>query len=95
MPDVRHDSDHDRFTLVTDHGDAQLDYEMEGTDVVFTHTVVPEEARGQGIGERLVAGALAQAREKGWKVVPQCPFVAAYLRDHEDQQDLLADRATL
>ena len=95
MSDVRHDPTANRFTLATDAGEAQLDYEMEGTDIVFTHTVVPEEARGQGIGQRLVAGALETVRAEGWAVVPQCPFVAAYLREHPDQQDLLADRAAI
>ena len=95
MSDVRDDAPANRFTLATNAGEAQLDYEMEGTDIVFTHTVVPEEARGQGVGQRLVAGALEAVREKGLSVVPQCPFVAAYLREHADQQDLLADRATL
>lgn len=93
--DVQFNAGDNQFTLATDAGDAVIDVEMEGSDAVFTHTVVPEAARGQGVGERLVAGALGIVREKGWKVVPQCPFVATYLREHEREQDLLADRATL
>lgn len=96
MPDsVRLDTSTNQFTLSTSHGDAVVEYEMEGTDIVLTHTVVPDEARGEGVGTRIVAGALGIVREKGWAVVPQCPFVASYLREHPDQQDLLADRATL
>ena len=96
MPDaVRNDTSNSQFTLPTAHGDAVLEYEMEGTDVVLTHTVVPDAARGEGVGTRLVAGALGVVREEGWKVVPQCPFVADYLREHADEQDLLAGRAAL
>lgn len=87
---VRHDPAAHRFTLATEDGDAVLAYEPAGdvdgrARVVFTHTVVPEAAGGQGVGSRLVRAALAQARESGWVVVPQCPFVAAYLDRHPDE----------
>lgn len=87
---VRHDPGASRFTLTTDAGDAVLAYERRGERVAFTHTVVPEAARGQGVGERLVRGALAEARASGWTVVPECPFVAAYLDGHPADRDLLA-----
>lgn len=92
---VRHDPAARRFTLATTHGDAVLTYEQAGdvdgrARVVFAHTVVPAEAEGEGVGSRLVRGALAQARESGWAVVPQCPFVAAYLERHPDTGTVLA-----
>ena len=64
---VRHDPAAHRFTLATEDGDAVLAYEPAGdvdgrARVVFTHTVVPEAAGGQGVGSRLVRAALAQAR---------------------------------
>ncbi len=90
MSAVRHDADVHRFTLATDVGEAVLAYEPHGDRVVFAHTVVPEAAEGQGVGTRLVAGALAEARALGWTVVPQCPFVAAYLEAHPADRDVLA-----
>ena len=84
--DVQHDEPGHRFTLATDAGDeAELVY-LLGPDgrAVFVHTVVPEAAEGQGVGSRLVRGALAEARRLGWTVVPQCPFVAAYLDRHPE-----------
>ena len=89
-PPVRHDPDGHRFTLATGAGEAVLTYEPHGDRVVFAHTVVPDAAEGQGVGTRLVAGALAAARARGWAVVPQCPFVAAYLESHPDDRDVLA-----
>jgi predicted GNAT family acetyltransferase len=44
---------------------------------------------GHGIGSELVRGALEAARARGLKVVPKCPFVAAYMAKHPQFNDLL------
>lgn len=77
-----------RFELTADGAVAIAAYERDGDTIVLTHTVVPEALRGEGIGSRLIAGALAQVRDDGLKVVPQCPFVAAFLREHPDAATL-------
>ena len=86
--DVHDNRGESRFELTKDGETAIAAYERNGDQVVFTHTVVPEALRGHGIGSRLIAGALARVRSEGLKVVPQCPFVAAYLRDHPDAAEL-------
>lgn len=86
--DVHNNRGESRFELTEGGETAVAAYERDGDAVIFTHTVVPEQLRGQGIGSRLIAGALAQVRGEGLKVVPQCPFVAAYLRDHPGAADL-------
>lgn len=73
-----------RFELVADGHTAVAMYVREGDRIVFTHTIVPPELEGRGIGTRLVAGALEQVRTAGLRVVPQCPFVAAYLEKHPE-----------
>jgi predicted GNAT family acetyltransferase len=65
-------------------------YKLEGDTIRFTHTEVPEELEGQGIGSRLVKGALADVRRRGLKVVPLCAFVRHYMDTHPETQDLLA-----
>jgi uncharacterized protein len=65
-------------------------YKLEGETIRFTHTEVPRELEGQGIGSRLVRGALADVRRRGLKVVPLCAFVRHYIDTHPDTQDLLA-----
>ena len=45
---------------------------------------------GQGLGERLVADALADLRARGLRLVPLCPFVRAYLRRRPDRAVLVA-----
>lgn len=53
--------------------------------------IVPEALQGQGIAKQLVLAGLASARERGLRVIPQCPVFAAYMRAHPDTHDLLAD----
>jgi predicted GNAT family acetyltransferase len=65
-------------------------YRTRPDAVVLVHTEVAEEAEGQGVGSRLVAGALDDLRARGLRVVPLCPFVRAYLRRHPEQRDLIA-----
>jgi uncharacterized protein len=57
--------------------------------VVFVHTEVDSAFEGQGVGSRLAAGALDDARARGLSVVPQCPFIAEYIRRHPEYQPLV------
>ena len=79
-----------RFELAEGGSTAIASYRIEGDTISFTHTVVPEEIEGQGVGSRLVRGALDQVREKGLRVVPLCYFVKGYIERHPEYQDILA-----
>jgi predicted GNAT family acetyltransferase len=67
----------------------EIRYRIEPGVIVLVHTDVAPSAEGQGIGTRLVAGALDDIRSRGLRLVPVCPFVAAYLRRHPEQRDLV------
>ena len=79
-----------RFELATDAGPAIAAYERDGDVLTFTHTVVPPEAEGHGVGGKLIAGALAQVRSEGLRIVPACSFVKAYVERHPEWRDLVA-----
>ena len=65
-------------------------YTMAPGIITLTHTEVPHELSGQGIGSRLARGALEQVRARGLKVIPKCPFISAYIAKHDEFADLLA-----
>lgn len=79
-----------RFEL---HLDGRLvghaEYRPAGPDLMFTHTEVEEGHEGQGLGSKLVEYALQQARARGQHVVPMCPFVTSFIREHREYVDLV------
>ncbi|HEU4617774.1 MAG TPA: GNAT family N-acetyltransferase [Gammaproteobacteria bacterium] len=88
---VRHDRAARRFEIVVDGRMSYLSYTSAGDGTIdLRHTFVPAELRGRGIASRIVERALEHAREHGLKVIPTCPFVAAYLRRHPEHEDLRA-----
>ena len=61
--------------------------------IYLTHTEVPKELEGQGVGSALVKGVLDMIDAADEKLWPLCPFVAAYIRRHPEYKQLLADGA--
>ncbi len=72
-------------------------YRLRPGAVVFTHTAVEPEWEGRGVGGALARAALDDARGRGLRVVPRCPFIAAWIRRHPEYAELVApeDRALL
>ncbi len=68
-----------------------LAFEPAGEGVVaLTHTVTREDRQGEGLAGRLVGAVLDDLRGRGLHLRPDCAYVASYLEDHPDQQDLVA-----
>jgi predicted GNAT family acetyltransferase len=78
-----------RYELAVDGHVAASYYEIADGVITFTHTEVPPELGGKGIGSKLIKGALDQVRAEGLKVIAQCPFVKAYIEKHPEYADLL------
>lgn len=90
MPDpVRDNKAEHRFEMSAGHDMAVAYYRLEPGVITFTHTEVPAALWGQGIGSRLLRGAMESARSQGLRVIPRCSFVAAYLRKHPEFNDLV------
>jgi predicted GNAT family acetyltransferase len=81
-----------RFELTLEGNLALLDYVEQGENLlVFTHTFVPHELRGQNVAAILTKYALDDARHQGKRVVPQCSYVAAYMERNKEYADLCAE----
>ncbi len=94
MPDpsaLSHDPATGRFEIRTDEGTAVLTYLRRGDVLEMVHTEVPGELEGQGYGASLARAALDYARQEGARVIPSCPFVAAYIERHPGYAELVAD----
>jgi predicted GNAT family acetyltransferase len=73
---------------------AELTWVARGNTRIANHTWVPNEARGKGIAAALVDALVADSREQGFKVEPQCSYVAAAFRRHPEWADLRAEPAS-
>ena len=64
-------------------------YHRVDDTITFTHTEVLPAAEGKGVGSTLARSVLDQARADGLNVVPQCPFIKAWIDRHPDYADLV------
>jgi predicted GNAT family acetyltransferase len=87
---IEHKSDEQRFVVAMEGHEAELSYEpIDESTLDYTHTYVPNEFRGRGVGARLVKRALDYARENGYKVRPTCPFVTSFVERKPEYRELL------
>lgn len=90
LPEVIHNPAASRFEMTVDGHLSVAEYHLRDGRMVFTHTFVPPELRGRGIAERLVLAGFRHAREHGYRIVPQCSYVAVLLARRPEFQDLAA-----
>jgi predicted GNAT family acetyltransferase len=87
---VRNDTAGERYVATLDGDDAGFAaYRISGDVVTFTHTEVDERFEGRGVGSRLARAALDDVREQGKRVRPLCPFIARFIREHDEYADLV------
>lgn len=73
-----------RFEALVNGRPAVLDYRIEGDTIFLLHVEVPASEQGHGIASKLSRTALEFSRDSGLRVVPRCPFIAAYVRRHPE-----------
>ncbi|MCC5981357.1 MAG: N-acetyltransferase [Oceanicaulis sp.] len=71
--------------------DAEMTYSVTSpTLIIIDHTGVPDEWRGMGVGKALVERGVTDARARGVRIVPLCPFAKAQIARNPEWQDVLA-----
>jgi hypothetical protein len=58
----------------------------------FEYVEVEPRFRGKGVAGQIVEAACRYARAGGLRVIPTCPYVAWWFRQHPDYHDLLLSR---
>jgi predicted GNAT family acetyltransferase len=81
-----------RFELEFEGKTAFIEYILTNENIMFlTHTEVPIELEGKGVGSAIVSKTLEYIKEKGYTLAPLCPFVAIYVKRHPDWKSILAN----
>jgi predicted GNAT family acetyltransferase len=87
---VRDNAAQNRFEIEENGLIAFATYRRENNTVMIPHVEAPQELRGKGTAGRLMEGIAVLAREGGLKIVPKCPYAAAWFRRHPEDSDVLA-----
>jgi predicted GNAT family acetyltransferase len=91
MGEVRDNPERSRYELLIDGRLVGIaDYRVVGDTMVFPHTEITPAERGRGHGAELVRAALHDVRARGRQVVPRCWYVAEFMDDNPEFDDLRA-----
>lgn len=84
--------DRNRFELTENGLMAWAEYHIVDGVYVIPHVEAEPPLRGTGAAGRLMAAIAGEARARGFKVKPRCPYAHAWFQRHPDAGDVLAER---
>lgn len=68
---------------------ARIEYIKAKEKIYLTHTEVPRDYEGKGVGSELIKQALENIKARDLTLVPLCPFVAMYIKRHPEWKTLV------
>lgn len=83
LPLVKNLEEH-RFELKVGEYVTFIEYKERDKKIWLIHTESPEELKGKGAATAVIEKTLAYIEDNGYKLIPLCPLVAAYLKRHPD-----------
>ena|SRR5947209_4918612 len=89
--EVKHNPEEHRYEVSIDGHVAVLTYTKRAKHITFLHTGVPTELEHHGLANKLTQAALEDARTQQLTVTPMCPFVASYIRHHQEYLPLVSE----
>jgi predicted GNAT family acetyltransferase len=78
-----------RFEINVNGFISKVPYIIKDDVIALFHTEVPEELRGRGLAVKLARHALTYAKENNLKVLPYCPFINRYIKEHPEWKPLV------
>lgn len=67
----------------------RIEYIKVPGKIFLTHTEVPVELEGKGIGSAIVKQVLEEIEKLDLILIPMCPFVASYIKRHPEWKRLV------
>ncbi len=87
--EVRNNTARKRFEIEINGHLAIAEYMLVQDRIIFTHTEVAPILEGKGLAAILAQQAFAYAQEHQLKIMPLCPYMAAYMKSHPAYHHLL------
>ncbi|MCK0156748.1 N-acetyltransferase [Cellulophaga sp. F20128] len=84
---IYNNTDKKRFEVHSNGFIAFAEYKLAGSIISYTHTEVPKELSGKGIGSFMAKAVLDYALDNHLNVKPYCPFIKAYIDKHPQYQE--------
>lgn len=88
-PDIRNNTDKHRYELPADGELALVTYNLNPPNLMITETLVPQRLEGQGLASRLARHVISDARARGLRILPVCPYFSAYLQTHPEHAEVV------
>ncbi|MFC8508084.1 GNAT family N-acetyltransferase [Streptomyces sp. NPDC057411] len=67
------------------------EYHLSEGEIAFLHTEIDPRFGGRGLGGLLARGALDDARARGLRVLPYCPFIRGWIGKHPEYTELVPE----
>lgn len=87
--EIQHDKENKRFVLDINGEFAKVEYKLRDDIMYLTHSEVPYNLRGKGIGKVLVKKTFEKLTEEGYKAVAICSYVKAVAKRSEEWQNII------
>jgi len=88
--EVMHSSTQKRFEMQIGDQIAMVKYILGSSEIIFTHTEVPEAVEGQGVAGKIAKAAVEYAQAQGLRIRPMCPYMAAWIKRHPEYHSITA-----
>jgi len=79
-----------RFEVEVEGATAFIKYKNMRDAVALLHTEVPSPLEGRGVAAALVEKTFKYLEERNQKIVPLCPYVAAFLKRYPEWKRIIA-----